>query len=97
MLTAKHCHGAGMVFFTGNDLFSFVSHTVDKQVEHPTLDLLLAHLATPVPDIQVMRLNEGAPPAPGTVCTAIGVGIDRPWIAANIADTYTSSRCRTAG
>ncbi|WP_437581880.1 trypsin-like serine protease [Sorangium sp. So ce887] len=74
MLTAAHCAGSGMVFKTGNDASSFVSHVVDQQIAHPTLDLLVAHLSAPIGGVPLIPINEGALPAVGEVCTAIGFG-----------------------
>jgi trypsin len=75
VLTAAHCAGTGMVFRTGTDASNFVSHDVDSQIAHPTLDLLIAHLANPIWDIPAMEVDEGALPAIGEVCTGVGFGI----------------------
>jgi len=74
VLTAGHCAGAGMTFNTGTDASNFVGHPVDQQITHPTLDLLIAHLATPIAGVSLLPWSVGAPPAIGTVCTAVGFG-----------------------
>jgi hypothetical protein len=74
VLTAKHCGGAGMVFKTGTSEANFVSHDVDSQLAHPTLDLLLVHLTTPISDIDGMGFNEDSVPGVGQVCVAVGFG-----------------------
>jgi hypothetical protein len=74
VLTAAHCAGAGMVFKTGTDSSNFVSHATDQQIAHPSLDLLLVHLSTPLLGIAYMDINDGAVPGPGFVCTGVGFG-----------------------
>jgi hypothetical protein len=76
VLTAAHCAGSGMVFKTGTDSSNFVNHTVDQQIIHPTLDLLVAHLISPIVGTGTppIPLNEGALPAVNDVCTAVGFG-----------------------
>ncbi|HEX7839380.1 MAG TPA: trypsin-like serine protease [Kofleriaceae bacterium] len=75
VLTTADCAGSGMVFKTGTDASNFVVHAVDQQLAHPTLNLLIAHLASPISGIPVIELNDGALPAVGQVCTAVGFGI----------------------
>jgi len=75
VLTAAHCAGSGMVFNTGTSASSFVSHAVDQQIIHPTLDLLIAHLAQPIAGVASIPVNAGALPAIGSVCTAVGYGL----------------------
>ena len=91
VLTAAHCAGSGMVFNTGTDSSNFVSHTVDQQLIHPTLDLLIAHLASPIAGIAAMEFNDGALPAIGQVCTAVGFGIHDE----NGAETFGIKRSAT--
>lgn len=76
VLTAQHCEGTGMVFRRGNSIWGgYVEHTVDLQVRHPNRDQMLIHLATPIPGgIPILKINEGAAPAVGTVCTGVGFG-----------------------
>src|SRR5215467_12195284 len=47
VLTAAHCMGSPMVFNTGTSAANFVAHPVDQQYSHPTLDLMIVHLAAP--------------------------------------------------
>jgi hypothetical protein len=75
VLTAAHCAGSGMVFKTGTDSSNFVSHTVDQQLAHPTLDLLIVHLASPIAGISPIEFNDGALPPINQVCTGVGFGI----------------------
>src|SRR6185295_12579968 len=70
VLTAGHCAGSSMVFKTGTRPSDFVSHTVDQQITHPSKDLLLAHLATPIYDIAPLPLNPG--PVPGGPLPGVG-------------------------
>ena len=49
-----------MVFNTGTDSSNFVSHTVDQQLIHPTLDLLIAHLASPIAGRKAITLSNSA-------------------------------------
>jgi hypothetical protein len=75
VLTAQHCEGTGMVFKTGNSIWGgFVDHAVDQQVKHPRIDQMLIHLTTPISGVPVLKINEGAAPAVGTVCTGVGFG-----------------------
>jgi hypothetical protein len=75
VLTAAHCAGSGMVFNTGTDSSNFVVHAVDQQLAHPTLDLLIVHLASPIAGISALEFNDGALPPVGQVCTGVGFGI----------------------
>ncbi|TMQ03687.1 MAG: trypsin-like serine protease, partial [Deltaproteobacteria bacterium] len=74
VLTAAHCAGGSPVFFTGTSPANFVSHAVDQQIIHPTKDLMLAHLATPILDIPLLPINPGALPQVNTTCSGIGFG-----------------------
>jgi hypothetical protein len=74
VLTAAHCAGNRMDFKTGTGTSNFVSHPVDQQIQHPSKDLLLAHLATPIFNIAPLPLNFGPLPAVGTTCTGVGFG-----------------------
>ena len=91
VLTAGHCAGAGMTFNTGTDASNFVGHPVDQQITHPTLDLLIAHLATPIAGVSLLPWSVGAPPAIGTVCTAVGFG----WYDINGVTTMGTKRSAT--
>ena len=73
VLTAAHCAGASMRFLTGTSPSDFVSHSVDQQISHPSKDLLLAHLSTPIHDIAPMVLRS-ARPGVGETCTGVGFG-----------------------
>ena len=75
VLTAAHCAGSGMVFKTGTSASNFVSHAVDDQIKHPSLDLLIAHLASPIAGIPLMAVNAGDLPSINEVCTAVGFGM----------------------
>jgi hypothetical protein len=91
VLTAAHCAGAGMTFNTGTDASNFIGHPVDQQITHPTLDLLIAHLATPIAGVPLLPWNLGAPPALGSVCTAVGFG----WYDINGVTTMGTKRSAT--
>jgi hypothetical protein len=91
VLTAAHCAGSGMVFNTGTGAANFVAHPVDAQITHPTLDLLIAHLASPLHGITPMRFNWAALPAIGEVCTAVGFG----WYDTNGVTTMGTKRSAT--
>lgn len=91
VLTAAHCAGTGMTFNTGTDASNFVGHPVDQQITHPTLDLLLAHLASPISGIPILPWSRAAPPAVGTVCTAVGFG----WHDVNGVTTLGTKRSAT--
>jgi hypothetical protein len=80
-----------MTFNTGTDASNFIGHPVDQQITHPTLDLLIAHLATPMPGNSTLPWSVGAPPALGTVCTAVGYG----WFDINGVTTMGTKRSAT--
>jgi hypothetical protein len=73
VLTAAHCAGSSMAFLTGTAPANFVSHAVDTQLAHPSKDLLLAHLSTPIYSIAPMVLRSTRPPT-GEACTGVGFG-----------------------
>ena len=68
VLTAAHCAGAGMVFNTGTDASNFISHAVDQQLTHPTLDLLIAHLASPIAGAPLSVIRKRACPETPLFC-----------------------------
>src|SRR5262249_25970380 len=74
VLTAAHCAGSNMIFQTGTDSSNFVNHAVDQQIAHPTLDLMIAHVTSPIQGIPLIPVNEGALPAVNSVCTGVGFG-----------------------
>ncbi len=74
VLTAAHCASSSMVFYTGTDPTNLVGHPIDQQIAHPTQDLLIAHLATPIAGTSLSAWSVSAPPPVGTVCTAVGYG-----------------------
>ncbi|MBA2538331.1 MAG: S1 family peptidase, partial [Deltaproteobacteria bacterium] len=74
VLTANHCLGSSMMFSVGSDGTNFVPFTVDRTFSHPTRDLALLHLATPVRNGHPLPVNTGAVPVAGTNCTAVGFG-----------------------
>lgn len=74
VLTAAHCAGTNMAFNTGSGPANFVAHAVDQQIKHPSLDMMIAHLASPIVDIPVMHINTGNLPGANTTCTAVGFG-----------------------
>jgi hypothetical protein len=71
VLTAGHCiTETGMLFAQ-----SATSFQIDADpFRNTTLDAALIHLATPSFGVTPMGLNWGAPPAVGTICTAVGYG-----------------------
>ncbi|HEX2659784.1 MAG TPA: trypsin-like serine protease [Polyangia bacterium] len=73
VLSAKHCAGSSPRFYTGTQPADFVRQPIDTQLVHPTRDLWLVHLASPLA-ITPLVTNTGALPAVGTVCTAVGFG-----------------------
>jgi hypothetical protein len=91
VLTAAHCAGTGMVFKTGTSAANFVSHTVDQQITHPTRDLLIAHLASPISGVPLIQFNGGPLPAVNEVCKAVGFG----WYDVNGATTSGTKRSAT--
>ncbi|HEY0481124.1 MAG TPA: FG-GAP-like repeat-containing protein [Kofleriaceae bacterium] len=76
VLTAEHCMFSGnvMTFNTGTDVPNWVHHEVDQKIQHPTRDLLIAHLTSPIMDIAPAVLGDGSLPGVGTSCTAVGSG-----------------------
>jgi hypothetical protein len=74
VLTAAHCAGSSPLFLTGTSSSNFVAHSVDRQTTHPSKDLMLAHLSSPITDIAPMVVNTGALPGVGVVCTGVGFG-----------------------
>src|SRR5678815_3989693 len=74
VLTAAHCAGSGMVFKTGTQPANFVTHAVDRQIIHPTMDLMIVHLLSPLTGVPLIPFNDGALPAVNDVCTAVGYG-----------------------
>ena len=73
VLTAAHCAGSSMTFRTGTSPSNFVSHAIDSQLAHPSKDLLLAHLKTPIGDIPAFPLG-GVRPGVGVTCVGVGFG-----------------------
>jgi Trypsin len=78
VLTAKHCMMmiTDMTFSTG-PAFPFLPSTmrhVDQMIAHPTLDLLILHLASPILDIVPVPVPDSVTPALGEVCTTVGYG-----------------------
>jgi hypothetical protein len=51
-----------------------VSHAADAQIRHPSKDLWLVHLGSPIETITPLELNSGPLPAAGTTCVAVGFG-----------------------
>lgn len=74
VLTAAHCAGGGMTFQTGTSSANFVSWTVDQTFTHPSKDLLLLHLATPIRNIRPLDINTTVLPGTNTICTGVGFG-----------------------
>ncbi len=82
-ITAKHCWNSTMQLESGNGPYEFVDHIVDAQLRHPTLDLMLLHLATPwfkYPIVisgnvsQDRQMSTSGPPSLGDTCTIVGFG-----------------------
>jgi hypothetical protein len=75
VLTAKHCSGSSPVFKTGTSSSNFVPHNVDQEIQHPSKDLMLAHLASPVLNITLLPVNPWGLPAVNATCTGVGFGL----------------------
>jgi hypothetical protein len=75
VLTAAHCSGPSPTFQTGTSAANFVSHPVDREIKHPSKDLMLAHLASPILNVPLQPFNPGELPPVNTTCTGVGFGI----------------------
>lgn len=78
VLSAAHCAGTSIRFRTGTGWANFVDHAVDQQITHPKLDQALFHLVSPISGTTPLKLNEGAVPPVGTICTIVGFGDNGP-------------------
>ena len=78
VLAAAHCAGTNIRFRRGTSWANFVDHAIDQQVSHPLLDQALFHLASPIEGIAPLKLNTGAVPPVGTICTIVGFGVNGP-------------------
>jgi hypothetical protein len=75
VLTAKHCDNDGIEFLTGTSPANFKSRKVIARIKHPTKDLEILQLQTPIDDIAPMRIDAGSSlPGVGTQCTIVGFG-----------------------
>jgi len=93
VLTAKHCAGANMAFKTGTSAADFNSVPVDQQIMHPTLDMMIVHLAWPIESIPPIRLTTATSVTPvGSQCMAVGFGN---FTQANGTDTNSVKRSAT--
>jgi len=71
ILTADHClTDSGMSFAQSATTFAIDADPFPNNA----IDMALLHLATPSAGVTPMGLNWGAPPAVGTICTAVGYG-----------------------
>jgi hypothetical protein len=76
VLTAKHCDNDNISFKTGTSPANFVNRPVDARIKHPTKDLEILHLVTPIDDIAPYRFNQGSSlPVPGQTCRIVGFGL----------------------
>jgi hypothetical protein len=57
VLNAAHCQGPQLTFRTGTNTGNFVDHAVDRQISHPSKDILLLHLTQPIRDIRPLDIN----------------------------------------
>ena len=74
VLSAAHCRSASMTFNVGTNSSNFVSYPTDANAVLFGHDLMLMHLASPVPNVPPLTINTGAYPANNTDCTAVGFG-----------------------
>ena len=76
VLTAAHCMAPVMNFETVNSQGDRgPSNYLRMPVKtHPSLDLLIGELEFPVYDVPLLQINDGAPPAVGEMCKAVGIG-----------------------
>jgi hypothetical protein len=75
VLTAKHCDNDGIEFLTGTSTANFKSRKVSARIKHPTKDLEILQLSSPIDDIAPMRIDAGTSlPGVGAQCTIVGFG-----------------------
>jgi hypothetical protein len=75
VLTAAHCDGDGIEFRTGNVGATGKVRKVSARLKHPTKDLEILQLSTPIDDIVPMRIDAGTSlPGVGQNCTIVGYG-----------------------